>query len=69
MPLNPHEGYRYVDPTSYLSVKMIVVVLCSASFCYHRLSSIEMHKSSIAEYEWPNGTYWKSASSISSAKP
>ncbi|KIM37219.1 hypothetical protein M413DRAFT_448713 [Hebeloma cylindrosporum] len=21
--------------------------------------SIEMHKSSIAQYEWPNGTYWK----------
>ncbi|KAF8155509.1 mandelate racemase/muconate lactonizing enzyme [Crassisporium funariophilum] len=23
--------------------------------------SIEMHKSSIAEYEWPNGTYWQSS--------
>ncbi|KAJ3516401.1 hypothetical protein NLJ89_g1141 [Agrocybe chaxingu] len=23
--------------------------------------SIEMHKSSIAEYEWPHGTYWQSA--------
>ncbi|THU77161.1 hypothetical protein K435DRAFT_878195 [Dendrothele bispora CBS 962.96] len=23
--------------------------------------SIEMHKSSIAEYEWPNGSYWVSA--------
>ena len=21
--------------------------------------SIEMHKSSIAEYEWPNGSYWE----------
>jgi len=20
--------------------------------------SIEMHRSSIAEYEWPNGSYW-----------
>jgi len=26
----------------------------------HEGYSIEMHKSSIAEYEWPNGTYWKS---------
>jgi len=24
--------------------------------------SIEMHKSSIAKYEWPNGTYWQGAS-------
>jgi L-fuconate dehydratase len=25
--------------------------------------SIEMHKSSIAEYEWPNGSYWVGAKS------
>lgn len=25
----------------------------------HVVNSIEMHKESIAEYEWPNGTYWK----------
>lgn len=24
------------------------------------LGSIEMHKSSIAEYEWPHGSYWVS---------
>ena len=23
--------------------------------------SIGMHKSSIAEYEWPNGSYWEKA--------
>lgn len=40
---------------------MTVIVLCSA-FLLLSLSSIEMHKSSIAEYEWPNGTYWQGAS-------
>ena len=25
------------------------------------ICSIEIHKSSIAEYEWPNGSYWVKA--------
>lgn len=31
VPLNPHEGYRYVDPSISLR-EMIVIVLYSASF-------------------------------------
>jgi L-fuconate dehydratase len=52
VPTNPKEGYRFV----------------AALFCQHivennnrRRTSIEMHKTSVAEYEWPNGSYWVGA--------
>lgn len=48
VPSNPEEGYRYIFfPSSR-----------SGSYVF---ASIEMHKSSIAEYEWPNGSYWVGA--------
>lgn len=48
VPTNPDEGYRY-----FRSFLFLVSSLTGA------YSSIEMHKSSIAEYQWPNGTYWQ----------
>jgi len=51
VPLNPAEGYRgdifFATPLG----------LTCASPSY----SIEMRKQSIAEYEWPNGSYWTKA--------
>lgn len=47
VPLNPNEGYRCVFIPFYSLLTFHFVA-----------DSIEMHKSSIAEYEWPNGSYW-----------
>ena len=46
VPSNPAEGYR----------SEIVFFAASLGLTYS--CSIEMHKQSIAEYEWPNGSYW-----------
>jgi L-fuconate dehydratase len=53
VPNNPAEGYRlYFIP---------VVQLERLIYDPSPARSIEMHKSSIAEYEWPNGSYWRKA--------
>jgi L-fuconate dehydratase len=49
VPNDPNEGYRYVLITWIFHEHCLMRDPCS----------IEMHKSSIAEYEWPNGTYWE----------
>jgi L-fuconate dehydratase len=49
VPTNPDEGYRYF--------RLFLFLVSPLTGAY---SSIEMHKSSIAEYQWPNGTYWQS---------
>lgn len=48
IPLNPAEGYRFVARVS----------IATSPLNPGNLFSIEMHKQSIAEYEWPNGSYW-----------
>ncbi len=48
VPSNPVEGYRWIS----------ALVLCENLLTVCPICSIEMHKSSIAEYEWPNGSYW-----------
>ena len=49
VPCNPMEGYRWIS----------VFPVCVNTYSrYVLICSIEMHKSSIAEYEWPNGSYW-----------
>jgi L-fuconate dehydratase len=67
VPMNPDEGYRYVEHSTpipsasdlqFLSLRRVL----SALFYRSQLPySIEMHKSSIAEFEWPNGSYWVGA--------
>lgn len=52
VPSNPVEGYR-------LRYLLAFQVLFYSQPCFSY--SIEMHKSSIAEYEWPNGSYWVKA--------
>lgn len=49
-PINPKEGYRFVHLLHHLN-PIIAADIMSVS--------IEMHKSSIDEYEWPTGTYWQ----------
>jgi L-fuconate dehydratase len=51
VPVNPDEGYRSIFVQS-----SFCIFLLTSSSC-----SIEMHKASIVEYEWPNGTYWVGA--------
>lgn len=46
VPNDPNEGYRCVK------------VNMNEEVSSHLYFSIEMHQTSIAEYEWPNGTYW-----------
>lgn len=48
VPLNPAEGYRFDAHLSFARSPLNL----------RNLYSIEMHKQSIAEYEWPNGSYW-----------
>ena len=48
VPLNPNEGYRQVVKFTW-----------NRCFIDRLILSIEMHKSSIAEYEFPNGSYWQ----------
>jgi len=53
VPTNPHEGYRcalYKCPFPVSNSLMLKLEL-----------SIEMHKASIAEFEWPTGSYWVEA--------
>ncbi len=33
----------------------------------HRTYSIEMHKESIARFEWPHGTYWTNEHAVAKA--
>ena len=47
VPSNPAEGYRCVS-----------VAVCERANVAHPCDSIEMHQSSITEYEWPHGSYW-----------
>jgi L-fuconate dehydratase len=51
VPTNPTEGYRYILVFSAF-ISWANIVQCD---------SIEMHKASIAEFEWPTGSYWVSA--------
>lgn len=53
VPTNPLEGYRYaiVVPDFPDLGNLLTVWRCS----------IEIHKSSIAEYSWPDGSYWVNA--------
>ena len=48
VPSNPVEGYRQV-----FRIDLLRKAIHDESHL-----SIEMHKSSIAMYEWPNGSYW-----------
>lgn len=48
VPNNPNEGYRYVNTLLVTAIKILTFPV----------PSIEMREKSIAEYEWPNGTYW-----------
>lgn len=34
------------------------VIIRQKSLCLTIIFSIEMHQSSIAQYEWPHGSYW-----------
>ena len=52
VPSNPAEGYRLRYLLEFQQFYSLITV---------PLYSIEMHKSSIAEYEWPNGSYWVKA--------
>ena len=52
VPTNPNEGYRFVAA---------LFCQCIVENDNRRRTSIEMHKTSIAEYEWPNGSYWVGA--------
>ena len=52
VPTNPKEGYRFVAA---------IFCQCIVENNNRRRTSIEMHKTSIAEYEWPNGSYWVGA--------
>ena len=47
VPSNPAEGYRCVVAVARAWVEVT-----------DPHDSIEMHQSSIAEYEWPHGSYW-----------
>lgn len=50
VPSNPAEGYRY-------DFCLSLVCHCQSKARTHPLS-IEIREQSIAEYEWPNGSYW-----------
>jgi len=54
IPNDPKEGYRYVFKPQASSWSCIVYACC-LTLCLH---SGEMYTASIAEYEWPNGSYW-----------
>jgi L-fuconate dehydratase len=54
VPLNPNEGYRFDILALFVSCNLLTY----SNVFFVCLDSIEMHKSSIAEYEWPNGSYW-----------
>jgi L-fuconate dehydratase len=52
VPSNPVEGYR---------LRFLLAFERILTHDHALPNSIEMHKSSIAEYEWPNGSYWVKA--------
>jgi L-fuconate dehydratase len=53
VPTDPHGGYRCV---SFSRSRLIRNTSSRGDF-----DSIEMYTKSIAEYEWPNGSYWVGA--------
>ena len=59
VPTNDHEGYRYVMLLFLLNIVFLTIsdFIRGASHA----GSIEMHKESIATYEFPNGSYWREA--------
>lgn len=54
VPSNPVEGYR-------LRYYVLRARETRAHCHFFPIYSIEMHQSSIAEYEWPNGSHWAKA--------
>jgi L-fuconate dehydratase len=59
VPIDPHGGYRYVSLA--FPRPCATAMKTRADVEFFTRYSIEMRNTSIAEYEWPNGSYWVNA--------